>query len=39
MGLVKIKEILLDYDCQLDIYCEGNGTEMIVFAFEIEKNV
>lgn len=38
-GLAKVNEILLDYDCQLDIYCENNGTEMIAFSFEIEKKM
>lgn len=38
-GLAKVKEILLDYDCQLDIYCERGDTEMIVFAFEITKKL
>lgn len=39
MGLAKIKEILLDYDCQLDICCECNETEMIVFSFEVAKKI
>lgn len=36
-GLAKVKEILLEYDCQLDVYCEMGETEKIVFAFEINK--
>lgn len=37
IGLAKVMEILMEHDCHLDIYCEREQTERIVFEFEIEK--
>lgn len=37
IGLSKIIEILQAYDCELDIYCEKDSVDRIVFEFDIEK--
>ena len=38
IGLSKAKDILMEYECDLRIYCEENENTRIVFDFTIEKS-